>query len=237
MMAGEHFNFGDVVPRLKVGESISGIAPLVRTPDSWVYRLQTANLPCILRISTPTAERDDERTSAEGLAVRIAALKRAQALEGFEQLIDYSTEHEAVLTHAAPGDPLPQLTVPEVRAIRLEHLTAVARAVGRGVLAEVVIDAHPSNLIFHPQPGITIIDYGLAEGAYEPSAQKEYTEILEQIGGGIVSPTSPADYRAAWSRVFDDGLTVLHQTFGVEPSMFSPELLFCQEYLRGASTK
>jgi hypothetical protein len=226
------FNFGEVAPRLKAGEVVSGIVPLTQTSDSWVYRLRRDRHPCILRVSTPTPERDDDRTSAEGIALRIEALKRGRCLEGFEQLIEYSLEHESVLTHEAPGKPLPELTVSEVHSIGPKHLEAVAHAVGKGILRGVVIDPVPTNMIFHPQPGITIIDYGLADETDKPSAQKEYAEFLSGIGGAIVAPTDTPDYRAAWSRVFEDGLTVLHQTFDIEQGTISPELTLYQRYLR-----
>jgi hypothetical protein len=229
----EVFNFGKIIPLLKAGKPVSGIVPLTQTPDSWVYRLQKDKHPYILRISTPTSERDDDRTSAEGIALRIEALKRGRALKDFEQLIEYSIEHEAVLTHEAPGRPLPELTTPEVDAIMPKHLEAIASAVGKGVLRGVVIDSAPTNMIFHPQRGITITDYGLADEGGRPSAQKEYAEFLSGIGGAIVAPTDTPDYRAAWSRVFEDGLTVLHQTFDIEQGMISPELTFYQRNLRG----
>lgn len=84
IMSYESFNFEDVVPCLKVGEPVSGVVPLTQTPDSWVYRLQVGDHPCILRISTPTSERDDDLTSTEGIALRIKALEQGQGLKGFE---------------------------------------------------------------------------------------------------------------------------------------------------------
>lgn len=112
-------------------------------------------------------------------------------------------------------------------------MEAVAHAVGKGVLRGIVINSAPTNMIFHPQRGITIIDYGLADKGSKPSAQEEYTEFLTGIGGAIVAPTDTPDYRAVWSRVFEDGLTVLHRTFDIKSGMISPDLTFYQRDLRG----
>lgn len=205
-------DFEKIVPQLKVHDPVAGITPLTQTPDSWVYTVESTQPKTILRISTTTPERDDGLTSAEGMEQRISALKLGKGILGLEQLVDYSFEHEAVLTRHAPGTLLSDLSPVDAEAVNKKHLEAVVRTLRQSASLGICIDSFPSNIFFHREQGFTFIDYGISEE--EPSsAQTEYATFLQTIGGDLVTPDDSTAWKKAWLQTLEEGLDIFQNTF------------------------
>lgn len=221
----DELGVGEMVARIKTDQYVEGISLIDRTPDSWVYRCRGLGQDAtILRISTPTQYRDDDRTSLEGIEHRIRALDRAQGLKNFEQLVAYSMADEAAVTLPAPGTSLDKLPLPLIRAIAPDHLRQAAVTIAQGVYHGVCPDPAASNTFFDVYESFTLIDYAPTDEEDGVSAALAYAQFLLEIGGGIASFSTPLDERREWLRVVEDGLVVFRHMHGIDPISVLPQL-------------
>jgi|GEM_PF-2139264 len=226
-----------LVAHIKAGTPDTGVTLIDHTPDSSVYRVPHDAQDRILRISTPTEYRNDGKTATEGFWDRVNALQQGRHVHTLEQLVEYTPESEAVLTLAAAGDRMDQLPPALAREITYDHFRQVAAAINSCCCYEpgkpgIVLDGDPSNIFVDAQEGFTITDYGLSDEPSRLVPLRQYAEFLYGVGSALATETT-GEPRQAWIAMFERGLDVMRETYGVDPHAASKSIAGLHEELLG----
>lgn len=181
---------------------VSGLC-IAETPDSIIFKVPYDNTEVIVRLSTPDHLRDDERTSREGVGMRIEALEIGHGLAHFEQIVAYSLEDEVVVTEIAEGTLTSMLNPIDLQQITRKQFKDIFDAILIARDRNIVLDYGPNNFFYHPERGFTIIDYMKDEDVF--TVEQSLVDFLQGIAGSVPLDISP-ELRNAWIYAFEKGL-------------------------------
>lgn len=95
----------------------------------------------------------------------IKSLLRAKGIPRTSQLVSYSFEDGVVIMELLPGKDITNLTLGEdAQNITDEHLEQLIDTVRELDAKGLIIDSNPSNFMYDPEQGFSVLDYNLKEG-------------------------------------------------------------------------
>lgn len=96
----------------------------------------------------------------------IKPLLRAKGVEHTAQLVAYSFEDEGVIMNLLPGTEMERFTPEEAPEIKDEHIIQLIETTKELYNKGIVVDPKPSNFLYDPEEGFSLLDFHLAQGMH-----------------------------------------------------------------------
>jgi hypothetical protein len=159
------------------------------------------------------SEHDENESPAAQLTHRIRTLARGLGITGLEQMASYSLEDPEdpiVVAEFVAGTSIDKLSKDKAEAITGPHYSCLLNTIKVATGRRLGMDAAPSNGLFLPQNGFTLIDY-----LYEPQssgfATNVGTEFCRFLGifEDVVTQTDDYAHKKACVEAVKIGIDVL----------------------------
>lgn len=156
-------NFADFLPETVEAYERLQLDPILGEPSNFLgagsdaYVLKTRDTDHVIKLITGY----DADTSREMvLEEKVRNLLPGIGMANLEQIVAYNdTDPLAVVTRFVTGNALCELTEEEKRNIPDRHYEQLVRTFQKMHEHAIVLDEGPTNTIYHPENGFTIIDY------------------------------------------------------------------------------
>jgi len=225
----DKLSLAGTVRALKDDQQVEGVSLIANTRNASVYRIELGETVGILRTVIPGRIADDayeeDPEIVQGVEDRIDHLLIGKGLDGLEQIITYSIDDLAVLTEAAPGVSIKDLSPDKVAKMSREHFEALAILLDKCEAPGIIIDQDPENVFFDAEKGFTLIDYYAAEGGESLSSELQFGLFLEVGLCNLAEQQSDPEHRQVLKDAVGRGLEVMRTHYRAEPATIAPALV------------